>query len=83
MVCDGTRWLAVSNEHLGFALWLVVALPVQLHAVFGWDFWKVGGFMATWVISSDLGANDREILQACDLGHQWTGVLSLRVPELK
>ena len=24
--------------------------PVYLHTVFGWDFWKVGGFMATWVI---------------------------------
>ncbi|MFP3977010.1 organoarsenical effux MFS transporter ArsJ [Marinobacter sp. KMM 10035] len=31
-------------------VWFVVALPVYLHAVFGWDFWKVGGFMATWVI---------------------------------
>ncbi|MDX1587557.1 MAG: organoarsenical effux MFS transporter ArsJ [Oleiphilaceae bacterium] len=31
-------------------LWFVVALPVYLHSVFGWDFWQVGGFMATWVI---------------------------------
>ena len=31
-------------------VWFVVALPVYLHTVFGWDFWKVGGFMATWVI---------------------------------
>lgn len=31
-------------------IWFVVALPVYLHTVFGWDFWKVGGFMATWVI---------------------------------
>lgn len=28
----------------------MVALPVYLHTVFGWDFWKVCGFMATWVI---------------------------------
>ncbi len=31
-------------------VWFVVALPVYLHTVFGWDFWKVGGFMALWVI---------------------------------
>ncbi|WP_323750592.1 organoarsenical effux MFS transporter ArsJ [Marinobacter sp.] len=31
-------------------VWFVVALPVYLHTAFGWDFWKVGGFMATWVI---------------------------------
>ncbi|PCM42937.1 organoarsenical effux MFS transporter ArsJ [Marinobacter sp. ANT_B65] len=31
-------------------VWFVVALPVYLHTVFGWDFWKVGGFMASWVI---------------------------------
>ncbi|MGF6329966.1 putative MFS family arabinose efflux permease [Pseudomonas sp. BS3782 TE3695] len=31
-------------------VWFVVALPVNLSSVFGWDFWKVGGFLATWVI---------------------------------
>ena len=31
-------------------VWFVVALPVYLQAVFGWDFWQVGGFMATWII---------------------------------
>jgi len=31
-------------------VWFVVALPVYLHSVFGWDFWQVGGFMAVWVI---------------------------------
>lgn len=31
-------------------VWFVVALPVYLHTVFGWDFWKVGGFLAVWVI---------------------------------
>ncbi|WP_148862176.1 organoarsenical effux MFS transporter ArsJ [Marinobacter fonticola] len=31
-------------------IWFVVALPVFLHTTFGWDFWKVGGFMAIWVI---------------------------------
>ncbi|MBW0147925.1 organoarsenical effux MFS transporter ArsJ [Marinobacter arenosus] len=35
-------------------VWFVVALPVYLHAVFGWDFWQVGGFMACWIIGYGL-----------------------------
>ncbi|PTS85626.1 MFS transporter [Pseudomonas sp. HMWF032] len=31
-------------------VWFVVALPVYLSSVLGWDFWMVGGFLATWVI---------------------------------
>lgn len=31
-------------------VWFVVALPVYLSAVFGWDFWMVGGFLASWII---------------------------------
>ncbi|MDI9244053.1 organoarsenical effux MFS transporter ArsJ [Marinobacter sp. CHS3-4] len=31
-------------------VWFVVALPVYLHTVFDWDFWQVGGFMASWII---------------------------------
>ena len=31
-------------------MWFVVALPVYLSAVFGWDFWMVGGFLACWII---------------------------------
>ncbi|RAI66371.1 MFS transporter [Pseudomonas fluorescens] len=31
-------------------VWFVVALPVYLSGVFGWDFWEVGGFLAAWVI---------------------------------
>ncbi|MBM3108085.1 organoarsenical effux MFS transporter ArsJ [Pseudomonas sp. V1] len=31
-------------------VWFVVALPVYLSSVFGWDFWEVGGFLAAWVI---------------------------------
>ena len=31
-------------------VWFVVALPVYLSSVFGWNFWKVGGFLAAWVI---------------------------------
>ncbi|MFA5678065.1 MAG: organoarsenical effux MFS transporter ArsJ [Pseudomonas sp.] len=31
-------------------VWFVVALPVYLSTVLGWDFWLVGGFLASWVI---------------------------------
>jgi predicted MFS family arabinose efflux permease len=31
-------------------VWFVVALPVFLSQTLGWDFWEVGGFLATWVI---------------------------------
>jgi predicted MFS family arabinose efflux permease len=31
-------------------VWFVVALPVYLSTVFGWDVWQVGGFLALWVI---------------------------------
>lgn len=31
-------------------VWFVIALPVYLSSVFGWDFWMVGGFLALWVI---------------------------------
>jgi MFS family permease len=31
-------------------VWFVVALPVYLNTVFGWDHWQVGGFMASWII---------------------------------
>src|SRR5690554_772968 len=31
-------------------VWFVVALPVYMATVFGWDHWKVGGFMASWII---------------------------------
>ncbi|MFW3613371.1 organoarsenical effux MFS transporter ArsJ [Billgrantia antri] len=31
-------------------VWFVVALPVFLATHFGWDHWRVGGFLALWVI---------------------------------
>ena len=31
-------------------VWFVVALPVFLSQSLGWDFWRVGGFLAAWVI---------------------------------
>ncbi|WP_243832747.1 organoarsenical effux MFS transporter ArsJ [Oceanimonas baumannii] len=35
-------------------VWFVVALPVYLATVFGWDHWQVGGFLASWVIGYGL-----------------------------
>ena len=31
-------------------VWFVVALPVYLASTFNWDHWRVGGFLAAWVI---------------------------------
>ena len=31
-------------------VWFVVGLPIFLHDVLDWSFWRVGGFMAFWVI---------------------------------
>lgn len=31
-------------------VWFVVALPIYLGTVFNWDYYWVGGFMATWVV---------------------------------
>ncbi|MDC0611234.1 organoarsenical effux MFS transporter ArsJ [Vibrio sp.] len=31
-------------------IWFVVALPIYLGTVFGWDYYWVGGFMACWVV---------------------------------
>ena len=35
-------------------VWFVVALPVFLAGEFGWDHWRVGGFLALWVIGYGL-----------------------------
>lgn len=32
-------------------VWFVVALPVFLHETLAWNFWSVGGFLASWVIA--------------------------------
>lgn len=44
--------LAVARLFLFGArdVWFVVALPVFLSTVLGWEFWQTGGFMAIWVI---------------------------------
>jgi MFS family permease len=44
--------LAVARLFLFGArdVWFVVALPVFLSTILGWEFWQTGGFMALWVI---------------------------------
>lgn len=32
-------------------VWFVVALPVYLSQMLGWDHWQTGGFMACWIIA--------------------------------
>lgn len=40
-------------------VWFVVALPVFLAQTLGWDFWKVGGFLAAWVMGYGMVASAR------------------------
>ena len=62
-------------------VWFVVALPVYLHTVFAWDFWKVGGFMALWVIG--YGVVQTQAPRFTGHSHsraatvRWAGVLAL------
>jgi MFS family permease len=46
------NWLSLARMFLFGArdVWFVVALPVFLSSVLGWQFWQAGGFMALWVI---------------------------------
>jgi len=66
-------------------VWFVVALPVYLHTVFAWDFWKVGGFMALWVIG--YGVVQTQAPRFTGHSHsraatvRWAGVLAL-IPAL-
>lgn len=53
-------------------VWFVVALPVFLASSFGWDFWQVGGFLASWVIGYG-------IVQS--IAPYFTGKRSGRVPD--
>ncbi|RMG39000.1 MAG: MFS transporter [Gammaproteobacteria bacterium] len=46
------NWLSAARFFLFGSrdVWFVVALPVFLYDVLGWDFMRVGGFLALWVI---------------------------------
>ena len=50
------NWLAAARFFLFGArdIWFVVALPVYLYAVLGWEFVTVGSFLAIWVIGYGL-----------------------------
>jgi hypothetical protein len=53
-------------------VWFVVALPVYLSGVLGWDYWGVSSFLALWVIGYG-------IVQS--LTPHFTGARSARVPD--
>ena len=46
------NWLSLARFFLFGArdVWFVVALPVFLHETVRWDFWQVGGYLASWII---------------------------------
>ncbi|MEM7698288.1 MAG: MFS transporter, partial [Verrucomicrobiota bacterium] len=46
------NWLSAARFFLFGSrdVWFVVALPIFLHEVLGWNFWQTGTFMAVWVI---------------------------------
>ena len=46
------NWLSLARFFLFGArdVWFVVALPVFLHQTLQWDFWQVGGYLASWII---------------------------------
>ncbi|MNO87346.1 Major Facilitator Superfamily protein [compost metagenome] len=50
-------------------VWFVVALPVYLSTAFGWDFWQVGGFLATWIIGYGIVQSLAPALTGKQRGH--------------
>ncbi|MCL5042197.1 MAG: organoarsenical effux MFS transporter ArsJ [Gammaproteobacteria bacterium] len=66
-------------------VWFVIALPVYLSSVFGWDFWLVGGFMALWVIGYGIVQSQAPAITGKRSGRVpgglaasgWAGVLAL------
>ena len=50
-------------------VWFVVALPVYLSTVFGWDFWQVGGFLAAWIIGYGIIQSQAPALTGKRRGH--------------
>lgn len=66
-------------------IWFVVALPVFLHEEFQWDFWQVGGFMATWVIAYGIVQSFAPLLTRAKSGRTpngksallWAAILSI------
>ena len=50
-------------------VWFVIALPVYLSSVFGWDFWLVGGFMASWIIGYGIVQSVAPAITGSRIGH--------------
>ncbi|MNE34167.1 Major Facilitator Superfamily protein [compost metagenome] len=46
-----------------------MALPVYLSTAFGWDFWQVGGFLATWIIGYGIVQSLAPALTGKQRGH--------------
>ncbi len=70
------NWLSAARFFLFGSrdVWFVVALPVFFYEVLHWDFMKIGGFMALWVIGYGMvQASAPAILK----GHQPTGRTAL------
>jgi predicted MFS family arabinose efflux permease len=55
-------------------VWFVIALPVYLSANLGWDYWFVGGFLASWVIGYG-------VVQA--FAPRLTGIVEAKLPDGK
>ena len=49
---SAVNWLFFARFFLFGArdVWFVVALPVFLYESLQWDFWQVGGYLASWII---------------------------------
>ncbi|WP_150305052.1 organoarsenical effux MFS transporter ArsJ [Pseudomonas saliphila] len=50
-------------------VWFVVALPVYLASTFGWDHWRVGGFLAAWVIGYGIVQSFAPLITGKARGH--------------
>ena len=61
-------------------IWFAVGLPVFLYSI-GWDFWKIGGFLALWTIGYGLvqafTPNLMSQNQELKLSTYWCGLLAL------
>ncbi len=49
---SAVNWLSLARFFLFGArdIWFVIGLPVFLHRTLEWDFWQVGGYLASWII---------------------------------
>lgn len=70
-------------------IWFVVALPVFLSSQLGWNFWWVGGFLASWIIGygivqslapkiiGKLSNNKSDSAPTCTAAFRWAVALTL------